>query len=321
MFSHRQPSILNVLKLRCTSEHRLPGSLQTRSFAPRASWRRLGSSAHRVRDVRACLPLFFCLYSNLDNLDSSRLIYRMCFYVFPMCFYVFLCVSVCVCVCVCVLFWFVLSHLVPSSYCRAWESAKRFGVACASWSIFSAFPFWSVSCQLKRVAEDFMDLQWFAWALQEDEESPVEQNEEFVCPPSSDLQKKEAKLKPCETNDVNLVVCFLWFDLAWFLRFSGWVSTQRPVMTSPWFHFFAGCFANLLFFSCARHGSTCSWWLNDPTLLVSSVSGVSTILPILQRFSAWGRISCLAGVLSTQRFRRMTTKLNWLPRWGRPENY
>lgn len=100
MFSHRQPSILNVLKLRCTSEHRLPGSLQTRSFAPRASWRRLGSSAHRVRDVRACLPLFFCLYSNLDNLDSSRLIYRMCFYVFPMCFYVFLCVSVCVCVCV-----------------------------------------------------------------------------------------------------------------------------------------------------------------------------------------------------------------------------
>lgn len=28
--------------------------------------------------------------------------------------------------------------------------------------------------------------------LQEDEESPIEQNEEFVCPPSSELQKKEA---------------------------------------------------------------------------------------------------------------------------------
>eukprot|EP00913_Durusdinium_trenchii_P014843 g13920.t1 len=45
--------------------------------------------------------------------------------------------------------------------------------------------------QIARIAADTV-LCPKGFLKKEDEESPVEQNEEFVCPPSSDLQKKEA---------------------------------------------------------------------------------------------------------------------------------
>lgn len=227
-----------------------------------------------------------------------------------MCFYVFLCVCVRVCFLFCPI-WF----LVP----RAWESAQRCGFSFASWSIFStfvlpAFPFGSVSCQVKRVTGDFHGFAWICmsiaggWGVASWAERGV-RLPAFIRTPEEGGKAEAVWSQRCDCCSLFSVIWLDFWD--WF---SGWVlgftSLPDALRISS-------------FFPCTRHGPTCSWWLNDPTLLVSYVSGLSTILPILQRFSAWGRISCLVGVLSTQRFRRVThpKKLHWLTRWGRPENW
>ena len=55
-------------------------------------------------------------------------------------------------------------------------------------------------------------------------------------------------------------VCFLWLGSIFEIAF----PDESPHNDQSWL-----VLGFTSFFPCTRHGSTCSWWLNDPTLLVS----------------------------------------------------